>query len=562
MALPDMRHLTVDFDVPTEMRDGTVLRADVVRPATAEPVPVLLIRNPYPSMVARRQLDQFRAARMGFAVVSQAVRGTGASEGVFEPWCHEQSDGVDTIAWCASQSWSSGAVGTYGNSYLGHTQHYSASGAPPALKAMSPGVVPSDPYDLTYKGGALCLASSMFWAVSQAGGRLFRAQAGGADVQRELGEFGAAMANIWSLYRTTPLRDLPLLAENFPSWQDWLDHPTNDEWWRAVAVGDRPAAPSYYSTGWWDLFLRGSLDEFAREPRHPSSRMTIGPWSHMIDGSAHGQMNYGASAASMAIDLEGRRLGFLHRTLVQGATEPDGPPVRLFVMGANRWRDEDAWPLARARSVRYFLQPGGGLSPESPVTDALPMTFLFDPLDPVPTVGGPNLVQGSDGAFLTGPQDQRSLNTRTDILRFVSRSLQHDLEVTGEITMTLHAATSAVDTDWTAKLVDVWPDGRAFNVVDSIVRARHRTGTDRAESLPLGVPHRFEIDLVATSQVFKAGHRLRVDISSSNFPRFDRNPGTGALSANVGESEFVSAHQTVFIDAERPSWITLPVVDA
>jgi putative CocE/NonD family hydrolase len=257
-----------------------------------------------------------------------------------------------------------------------------------------------------------------------------------------------------------------------------------------------------------------------------------------------------------------RNKEFLRRSLVPGSYNPEGPRVRLFVMGTNRWRDENSWPLARAREVRYFLHEGGRLAPDSPSANATAATFLFNPLDPVPTVGGPNLMSGSEGAYATGPWDQRRLDERQDILRFSSDVLVSDLEVTGRLSVALHAATTAVDTDWTAKLIDVWPDGRAFNVADGILRARYRNGTSSAELLEPGRSYLYEIDLVATSQVFLRGHRIRVDISSSNFPRFDRNPGTGQLSADTSEPQFTVARQTVFLDASKPSWIGLPVVSS
>jgi uncharacterized protein len=468
---------------------------------------------------------------------------------------------VDTIAWCAAQLWCSGQVVTYGSSYLGHTQIYAAGGSPPALVAMSPGVVPSAPYDLTYNGGALLLASSLGWAMAQAGGKLFRSMAMGIDVSADLREWAETGADHWALCRRAPLQGIPILDRLFPGWKQWLDHPTNDGWWHGVDVQDRPTLPTYYTSGWWDLFLKDSLHEFNRQPRHPSSRMVIGPWSHIIEGPAHGEVYYGPEAGAAMQDLEGSRLAFLRSAVSPDAHIPDGPPVRLFVMGSNRWRNENEWPPTRARATKYFLHADGALSPSAPLTDSAPATFVFDPLDPVSTVAGRNLGPGSDGAHLTGPVDQRMLDGRADILRFTSGVLSSDVEVIGNLTVTLHAATSAVDTDWTAKLVDVWPDGRAFNVADGLIRARHRLGNDRTEFLPSGVAHRFDIDLIATAQTFLAGHRMRVDISSSNFPRYDRNPGTGGLQADVAESDFVSARQTVFLDAQRASWITLPIIE-
>jgi uncharacterized protein len=557
-------------NVEIAMRDGIVLRADIIRPDTTEQVPVILIRNPYPIAVARRQLDHLRAVQMGFAVVMQAVRGTGASDGQFAPWRHEVEDGVDTIAWCASQRWSSGRIGTYGSSYLAHVQTYAASASPPALAAMSLGVPPANPYDLTYHGGALMLASTLNWSLSQAAGRVMRTVANGATSPEEIAEVRALMDNFEAVTRTTPLRDISLLARRFPEWSEWLNHPSDDSWWASVAVPDRPAIPTLTTAGWWDIFLNDSINEFARQPRHSSSRLVIGPWSHIIEGTGHGDIYFGPSSGGPAADVEGMRLSFLGDHLLPGSnakpqTQPQTPPpetspVRIFVMGRNKWRDEDQWPPTRAVIRHLYFGSNGGLSQHPPSTEAPQATYIHDPLDPVPTVGGANLLPGSEGAHNTGPVEQSRLDLRRDILRFRSEPQNQDVEVTGHVAVTLWASTTAIDTDWTAKLVDVWPDGRAYNVCDGIIRARYRNGTSTPVFIAPRQPAQFTIDLGATAHVFVAGHRIRVDIASSNFPRFDRNPGTGKLSADEKETRFVSAKQTVFLDARRTSFVALPVI--
>jgi len=232
-------------------------------------------------------------------------------------------------------------------------------------------------------------------------------------------------------------------------------------------------------------------------------------------------------------------------------------------MGDNVWRDEDDWPLARTTWTRWYLHPGGSLSPELPPPAAPASSYRHDPADPVPTAGGPTLIPASgDGgvSWMGGPRDQRAVESRPDVLSFTSGVLGSDLEVTGPLTVTLHAATSADDTDFTARLVDVWPDGRALGIADGIVRARYRDGSGQPAPVTPGRVYEYTIDLIATSQVFKAGHRLRVDIASSNFPCFDRNPGNGASSATATEQDFVVAEQTICHDGAQPSYITLPVI--
>jgi uncharacterized protein len=245
-----------------------------------------------------------------------------------------------------------------------------------------------------------------------------------------------------------------------------------------------------------------------------------------------------------------------------GAAEPDGPRVRLFVMGDNVWRDEDDWPLERTEWAHWYLHADGSLAPSEPGEFDPPAHYVHDPADPVPTVGGANLLAGGAGGvtWQPGPRDQRHVEARTDVLCFSSSVLPADLEVTGPVSVTLHAATSAADTDFTAKLVDVWPDGRALSVADGIVQARYRSGDGMSRPAAPGRVYRYTIDLMATSQVFKAGHRLRVDVASSNFPCYDRNPGNGAPAATATAADFTVAEQTVFLDAGRPSYITLPVI--
>lgn len=543
----------VEYGVPIPMRDGTVLRADVVRPGGDAPVPVLLLRNPYPSFVARSVADPVAAAAAGFAVVLQSTRGTGESDGEFVPWVHDPADGADTIAWCAAQPWSNGRVGMLGPSYLGHVQLFAASQAPPALAAIAPSVVPSHPYDLTYEGGALLLGSALGWALGRAGDRILRDVTAGRRGPDALGPWAAANAGFDDVVRTTPLAAEPVTAQHFPAWQDWLAHPEHDDWWLAVDLAPRPPVPMFVVTGWWDIFLTGTLAEWSRECRHPASRLLVGPWSHGNQWDAHGETRYGAAASAMAQNVPGRTLAFLGQHLVDRPLPPhlDQPtPVRLFVMGSNTWRDEPEWPPPSTEH-RLHLHPQGRLSTDVPADGARPATFTHDPRDPVPTVGGRNLFPASQGGYQVGPVEQSVLDGRTDVLRFVTDPLDAPLTVIGPVSLTLHAATSAASTDWTGKLVDVHPDGRAYNVVDGVVRVR--------EAQP-GQVHAARLGLAATAYTFLPGHRIRLDVASSSFPRYDRNPGTGGTSGDTPESAFVTAEQTVFLDALRPSWLSLPVV--
>lgn len=515
-----------EHDTPMPMRDGTVLRGSVHRPADGGPFPALLVRTPYGE-------DSFRTApvlpalRAGFAVVLQHCRGRGTSDGEFRPWLDEGDDGHDTIGWITSRPWSNGEVVMSGMSYLAGCALQAAATRPPGLKAVVAAMTPHDFHDgLKYHGGAFALGSALNWGAFQAMLGLLHAADAGEDVGPALGEVLRVLDDQETAVRTLPVGDVP----GIPWWGDWTSHVARDAYWEGLAETlrhDRVEVPVMHVAGWFDLFLAGTLENH----RRLGGPLVIGPWSHLAPGATGtGRLFFGAAASAQAIGLEERQMAFLRG-------KDDGPAVRIFVMGDDVWRDEEAWPLERAVGTPYYLHADGLLSPEPP-SAAEPAVFVFDPRDPVPTVGGPTLLADPTNV---GPQDQRDVERRPDVLCYSSEVLTSDVEVTGPVSVTLHAETSAASTDWTAKLVDVHPDGRAMSVIDGIVRVLVQSGT-------------FVVDLVATSQVFKAGHRIRVEISSSNFPRFDRNPGTGRTDS--GEADLVVQHQKVYPD----SYITLPIV--
>nr|WP_191910162.1 CocE/NonD family hydrolase [Microbispora cellulosiformans] len=518
--------VVVEHDSPMPMRDGTVLRGSVHRPADGGPFPALLVRTPYGE-------DSFRtepvlpALRAGFAVVLQHCRGRGTSDGEFRPWLDEGADGHDTIGWITSQPWSNGEVVMSGMSYLAGCALQAAATRPPGLKAVVAAMTPHDFHDgLKYHGGALALGSALNWGAFQAMLGLLHAAEAGEDTGAALAEVLRVLADQETAVRTLPVGDVP----GIPWWHDWTSHVTRDAYWEGLAETlrhDRVEVPVMHVAGWFDLFLAGTLENH----RRLGGPLVVGPWSHLAPGAGGtGRLFFGAAASAQAIGLEERQMAFL-------AGKDDGPAVRIFVMGDDVWRDEEAWPLERAVDTPYYLHADGLLSPEPP-SAAEPAVFVFDPRDPVPTVGGPTLLADPTNV---GPQDQRDVERRPDVLCYSTEVLASDVEVTGPVSVTLRAETSAASTDWTAKLVDVHPDGRAMSVIDGIVRVLAPSGT-------------FVIDLVATSQVFRAGHRIRVEISSSNFPRFDRNPGTGRPGS--GEADLVVQHQKVHPD----SYVTLPIV--
>jgi len=565
--------LAIEHNVAMPMRDGTLLRADIYRPAQGTPFPALLVRTPYgePSV---RTAPVLPAIDAGFAVVLQYCRGTGTSDGDFTPFESESDDGVDSIEWCARQDWCDGRVGMWGASYVGMVQLAAAVQAPSALKCLLPIVTPADYYGgLAYRQGAFQLGQLLAWYTMKSAQTLGYRALAGEDVSADGPELAAHVADIANHYRYLPAREMPAVSRIIPGWQRWLDHDRYDQYWREVSYAARRhriTTPALHVGGWFDLFLGGTLDNYqtlrssaATEHARRHQALIVGPWTHGDQTGTAGELHFGMASSAQAIGLEQLQVGFL-RTFINGEERERGAlRVKLFVMGDNVWRDEEDWPLARTVWTRWYLHADGGLSPEAPPADAPASRYRYDPADPVPTAGGPTLIPASpDGSvsWMAGPRDQRAIEARSDVLSFTSDVLPEDLEVTGPLVVTLHAATSAADTDFTARLVDVWPDGRAIGIADGIVRARYRDGSGQPAPVTPGRVYDYSIDMIGTSQVFKAGHRVRVDIASSNFPCFDRNPGNGAPAATATERDFVIAEQTICHDAAHPSFITLPVI--
>jgi hypothetical protein len=526
--------------------------------------------------IGRAALEPLRAVEAGYAVVIQDTRGRFESEGSFDPFLSEASDGADTIAWIRAQGFSNGDIMMYGASYFGATQLLAAASAPSGLCAIAPSMTSPDCRSgWAYQGGAFQLGFALNWATSLARHELVRRRAAGEDVDALERSIEEVLRDPAAAYGRLPLHDHPTLLSLCPFYGEWLRRPAGDDYWRRLAIGERYQdirVPALHIGGWADVFLEGTLECFRglRElagdvTARGGQRLIVGPWAHAISSEFVGEVNFGPAAAGSELDMTRLQLDFFDQVR-SGSIE--GPPVRLFVMGADRWRDEEAWPPPGPEPVRFHLHSNGEagrdpedgqLSPEPPDAAEPPDSYLYDPVDPVPTAGGATLMAGSAAGWLQGFRDQRRVEKRPDVLLYTTGVLARDLEVTGHVTLSLAAATSAADTDWTAKLVDVHPDGRAIGIVDGILRARHRSSLHQADFLEAGRPYRFEIALGATSMVFKAGHRLRLEVSSSNFPRFDRNPNSRIDVARARECDLRPAAQTVFHDSDRPSFLELPV---
>jgi uncharacterized protein len=574
-----MPRIIVEKNIEVPMRDRTILRADLYRPDTPEKLPVLLNRTPYNKampMMFSMTLDAMRAAEAGYNVMVQDCRGRYASDGVFDCFTVEPRDGYDTIEWAARQPWADGKVGTYGASYMGATQWLAAIETPPSLKAMVPSITASDYHDgWTYQGGAFALFFNVSWTMGALSTpNLLRERANNPALNEELGRTIGSIDTMLETMKHVPLKEFPMFRAGAPYFFDWLAHPSLDSYWRKLSIEEhhpKITVPALNIGGWYDIFQGGTLRNFlgmrargASDLARNGQRLMVGPWHHAVPfQNVVGAMDFGYQTGALSADIDGAQLRFFDQHL-KGKDGGAAPPVRIFVMGINQWREEKEWPPPGSEFRRYYLHSRGRansmygdgvLSTEAPGTEP-PDNFLYNPIDPVPTVGGglccyPGALQG--GAF-----DQANVEHRADVLVYSTEPLGEDVEVTGPITMTLYAASSAPDTDFTAKLVDVSPCGMARNLTDGIMRARFRESQAEQKLLVPGKVTEFTIDMWNTSNVFQAGHRIRLEVSSSNFPRFDRNPNTGR--EQFADAELRPALQTIMHDRSFASHLTLPVV--
>lgn len=570
----------IERNVGAKMRDGTVLRADIFRPTEPGRYPVLVTRTPYNKQLmplVTLDFDPIRAAEAGFVVVIQDVRGRWASDGdVFFPYRDEFEDGHDTIEWAAKQEWSDGNTGAYGVSYLGGTTWHTASSAPESLRAIAPTTAP-DHFQSHQMGrpGVFQLGVWAAWGLQAvAANSIVRSKGGTPDFVPSLlqlvDDFDAYGASV----RHLPIAQMPALRPEDGSFIPFFftaqQHPTPPELdlrLKAPKGHGHVTVPALITAGWHDLLLSDDLSHFvsmratAGTPEaRENTKIVIGPWSHGMFLSTVGELDFGMRANGIFLDLRedmtNMRLRWFDRWLKGTKTGIDEePPVKLFVQGINRWRTEDDWPLARAVETPWYLHADKSLRPHAPATDEEPDTYVYDPADPCPTRGGPLLMPA---VYTRGPVDQSRIVARSDVLDYRSDPLTQDVEVTGPVRTVLFASTSAPDTDWVVKLCDVHPDGRIFNVCDGILRARYRKGYDAPQLVEPGAVERYEIDLWATSIVFQAGHRIALLVTSSDFPRYDRNPNTGELGTEAVTT--TPAQQAIFHDAQYASHVLLPVI--
>ena len=604
-------NVVIEHNVMAPMPDGVELAADIYYPAFGESrapgtFPVILERTPYNKAAAAQVTKGKYFARRGYVCVIQDVRGRFASEGEWYAFAKEAEDGYATVEWLGAQSWSTGKVGTMGDSYAGSDQSALATLNPPHLATMIVAVGASNYYHSSMRHNGALEQRFFIYALRMAA----TSKEADADPALKTALQQVLMEKVPEMVRQFPLKAGTTLLRRLPSYERWaldiLTHADYDDYWKGFRgytpseyYDEHADVPTLYWGGWYDSYARNTTESYVRLSALKTSPqyLLMGPWTHGQYEVTHaGDLDFGTEAHVNYLDM--KLLWFDHWLKGLHSEAADWSPVRFFTMGTGdgrrviqgapggprdfpgriyhggTWRNAPDWPLPGARFTPYYLHGGGMLSPDEPSADASePSRFTFDPRNPVPTIGGgisavddtmqPGGFDQRGRADFFGCQDTLPLNARPDVLTFQSPPLDEALEVTGPIEMHLWASSSALDTDFTAKLIDVYPpstehpDGLAINITDSIIRARYRNGYEKPELLTPGQACELVFQLYPTSNVFKAGHRVRLDISSSNWPRFDVNPNSGGLLGL--EQRCQEAHQTVYHDAEHPSHVVLPV---
>ena len=554
------------------MRDGVRLSADIYTPRAPDAFPTIVTRTPYESTRdVFIELGVWWAER-GYAFVVEDCRGRFESEGTFHAYFPDIEDGDDTLAWIAEQPWCDGKIGTWGRSYGALTQWLTAPLRSPHLACMAPHVICDDFFsDCHYVGGAfqllLSLGAATIWETNLA---------------TVVGNQASKLFQNQKFWDHLPLIELDerAIGRQIPYWREWLAHPTYDAYWQRCNTMHRHnqiEVPVFQQCGWYDPYTGSGFRNFNAMVQHGATskartqqRILVGPWSHEVPESTRmGDLDFGGDSLLDMREQERRWFDWQLKGTTGGIA--DEPPIRIFVTGANRWRFEQEWPLARTRYEAFYLHSGGranslagdgSLTPDPPENEP-PDQFTYDPAEPVPTLGGNLSVRlmttHAEQPLEGGPVDQRAIERRGDVLVYTSTVLQQDLEVTGLIEVVLYAESSARDTDFTARLTDVDHHQRSLVISEGILRARYRNSLTAIELLEPNVVDVFRISLYPASHVFLAGHRLRLDVSSSNFPRFSRNLNTGEDVATGTRMQ--PAKQTVLHTNQFPSHIVLPIIE-
>jgi predicted acyl esterase len=539
--------------VSVPMRDGVHLATDVFLPSASGRWPAVLVRTPYSRHSSNARSYRLSFVPRGYAVVIQDLRGRWGSQGTFGTISQEAPDGNDTINWIAAQPWSDGRVAMAGSSYLGLVEWWAAIEANPHLRAFSPMFSGDDEYADRYysEGGALQLGHRLLWFAEN-------------FPPTPLGP-----TPLDNYINHLPLRtaDVAATGKMVPLWQLALDHPSYDAFWQGQSLRtalNRVSAPVLSFGGWFDEYAEGDLDAFSRLAKaHKRVETWIGPWSHN-PSLRFPTLDFGAEAVIAMRLKQGEWFDRWVKRAETPAPEGETAVLHLFVMGSDTWRKEHEWPLARTRYTPLYLvgdAPANTSSGEGALSWQLRRkskadTFTYDPKNPVPTTGGSVCCEPK--LFPPGPLDQSAVEERPDVLVYTSPPLSEEIEVTGPVRTILYVSTSANDTDFTAKLVDVQPGGKPLLVTDGIQRLRYRLSLGAPVFVKRNQAYQISIDTGVTSYVFGVRHRIRLEISSSNFPRFDRN--LNGVGLNADQTKPVKARQTVLHEKGFPSAVILPVI--
>ncbi|MBI2865884.1 MAG: CocE/NonD family hydrolase [Chloroflexi bacterium] len=560
----------VDRDVPIRMRDGVVLRADVYRPDDNEKHPAVVSRTPHGKLGATRFefFPLLEAVFAGYAVVLQDVRGRGTSEGEYaDDGALDSVDGYDTIEHIAAEPWCDGNVGMQGASAAGMTIWLAAMENPPHLKAIAPQQYPGKPIGGLEPCGNIHLARTIMILTNAGFDMARRLEKQGKDVSEMRRMLQRAAFDPEEAYNYLPLKSIPYF--NFPELMGIVRGRLNDKLVLSRWHCEKVSVPCLHTGSWYDLFASEDLETYlcmrqkaASERARAEQYLIFGPWTHVNLTQVAGELHFGPVASGQAALIAEKHIQFFNKHL--RGMEVKLPRVQYFVMGRNTWHDAEEWPLPQVQWQRFFLHSGGRantssgdglLSRQEPGAEP-PDIFVYNPHFPVPTRGGVHAPHFR--VSVPGPADQSLIERRGDVLCYTTPELDKEVEVVGPIRLHLFAATSVRDTDFSAKLVDVYPDGSAYNLTQGMIRARYRESLTHPELVNPGDVNEYVIDMGATGNLFRRGHRIRIDIASSNFPVFDRNMNTGNP---LGEdAEGIPALQTIFHQPGLASRVDLPVI--
>ena len=547
--------VNVQRQVKIPMRDRLNLTADIYRPKNVDtPLPVLLMRLPYGRAIASSCTYAHPSwyASQGYIVVIQDVRGCGTSEGEFYPFRNEYDDGFDTVEWCAKElEGSSGKVGMYGFSYQGVTQFQAAVQQPEGLVTICPTMATADLYHgWFYFGGALCLDFDLGWALQLAQNRAWYLKK-----EPQATKLFEAQKQISKWLETVPLSEIELFKnESFGDFGqfffDWIgNQQADDQYWQQLnplSYFDRYDLPALHIAGWADIFIEATINTYhqAKSATTKPQHLVVAPWQHMPWLPKVGEINFGEAAVSKIDQLQVDWFDFWLKGIENGIC--DRAPVQMFFMGKNHWLDLPEFPKDSLTKI-FYLSSQKQLSDQSPIINhQLPDIYVYDPRNPNP-------------ATPYGFYDQRNVHHRWDVLVYESAELDEEIAIAGIPEFVLYAATTAPDTDWVIKLLDIYPDGKQMLVSMGVLRAKFRKSWTEPEWIESDVVNEYRIKLRPTCQNFAQGHRIGVAIASSAFPAIERHSNTQKLPSEATVSDLVEATQQIFYGVEYPSHLQLPV---